>query len=149
MSPNFRFELKIIGSGFFLREALRAFATETEKYDRRKKEIEKRRQLDDAEAIRVVERLVKSHQDSIDQFRKGGREDLVEYEQRQLATIQTYLPARLPPEEIELQVREAIAAVGGQGPGDSGKVMQRLSAQLRGQADLREVSRRVPELLRV
>jgi uncharacterized protein YqeY len=112
-------------------------------------EIEKRRQLDEAEAVRVVERLVKRHQDSIDQFRKGGREDLVEYEQRQLATVQAYLPARLPPEEIDRQVREAIAAVGAQGPGDSGKVMQRLSAALRGQADMREVNRRVQELLRV
>jgi uncharacterized protein YqeY len=111
-------------------------------------EIEKQRQLDEAEGLRVVERIIKRHQDSIDQFRKGGRDDLVEYEQRQLATIQSYLPARLPPEEIEQQVREAIAAVGAQGPADSGKVMQRLAAALRGQADLREVSRRVQELLR-
>lgn len=106
-----------------------------------------RRALGDEETLRVVERLVKRHQDSIEQFEKGGRPDLVAHEQAQLATIQSYLPERMPREEIEARVRSAIAETGASGRGEMGKVMQRLSGDLRGKADLKEVSRVVQELL--
>lgn len=111
-------------------------------------EIEKQRQLEDAESARVVERLVKRHEESIEQFKKGGRADLVEYEEAQLATVRGYLPRQLPTEQVEARVRAAIAATGATGPADSGRVMQKLAAELRGQTDLKKVSQLVQELLR-
>ena len=115
-------------------------------------EIERRRQLDDAQLRRVVERLIRRHEDSIEQFKKGGRQDLVEYEEAQLTTVRSYL-AHLPrtelaPEEVEARVRAAIAETGATGPADSGRVMQKLAAELRGQTDLKQVNQMVQELLR-
>jgi len=110
-------------------------------------EIERRRPLTDEESLVVVERLVKRHQDSIEQFRKGGRADLVAYEQAQLAAIQGYLPERLPREEIAARVQAAIEETGARNRADTGRVMQRLAGELRGRADLKEVSRLVQERL--
>ena len=110
-------------------------------------EIERQRQLTDDESVRVVERLVKRHRESIEQFERGGRSDLVAFEQEQLATVQAYLPEQLSPDEIRQRVRAASDATGASGPGETGKVMQRLSAELRGKADLKHVSQLVRELL--
>lgn len=110
-------------------------------------EIEVQRPLEDAEALRVIDRLVKRHRDSIEQFEKGGRPDLVAHEQTQMAVIQAYLPERIGPADLEEQVRAAILQTGAHGRSDSGKVMQVLAAQLRGKADLSEVSRIVREQL--
>src|SRR4051812_17836049 len=104
-------------------------------------EIEIQRPLEDAEAIRVIDRLVKRHRDSIEQFEKGGRPDLVAHEQAQLSVIQAYLPERSGASDLEEQVRAAIAQTGARERSESGKVMQVLAAQLRGKADLSEVSR--------
>jgi hypothetical protein len=106
-----------------------------------------RRPLSDEQALQVVERLVKRHRDSIEQFQKGGRRDLVEHEESQLAAIQGYLPEMMPREQIEERVRLVIAETGATGRGEMGKVMQRLSGELRGRADLKEVSRVVQEML--
>ena len=110
-------------------------------------EIERRRPLTDEETLVVVQRLVKRHQDSIEQFERGGRPDLVAYEQAQLAAIRSYLPERLPREEIEVHVQAAIQETGARNRADAGRVMQRLAGELRGRADLREVSRLVQERL--
>jgi uncharacterized protein len=110
-------------------------------------EIEAQRPLDDGEAIRVIDRLVKRHRDSIELFEKGGRPDLVAHEQAQLAVIQAYLPERIGLADLEAQVRAAILQTGARGRSDSGKVMQLLAAQLRGKADLSEVNRIVREQL--
>jgi uncharacterized protein YqeY len=110
-------------------------------------EIERRRPLTDEETLVVVQRLVKRHQDSIEQFERGGRPDLVAYEQAQLAAIRSYLPERLPWEEIEAHVQAAIQETGARSRADAGRVMQRLAGELRGRADLREVSRLVQERL--
>jgi uncharacterized protein YqeY len=110
-------------------------------------EIERQRQLTNDESIRVVERLVKRHRESIEQFERGGRPDLVAVEQDQLRTIQDYLPQQLSTDEIVQRVRAAIAATGANNASDSGKVMQRLASELRGKADLKEVSRLVREQL--
>ena len=107
-----------------------------------------RRPLTDQEAQRVVERLVKRHQDSIAEFRKGNRQDLVDREQAQLAVVASYLPYQLYGRaEIETAVREAIAQTGAQGPRELGKVMGRLSGELRGKADMNEVRQVAQELL--
>ena len=106
-----------------------------------------RRALSDDEALRVVERLVKRHRDSIEQFEKGGRADLVAHEQTQLAVIQQYLPQQMSREEIEARVRAVIDETGASSRRDMGKVMPRVSADLRGKADMSQVSRVVQELL--
>jgi uncharacterized protein YqeY len=110
-------------------------------------EIERQRPLTEDEGIRVVERLVKRHRESIEQFEQGGRADLVTFEQAQLEAVRGYLPQQLSPEEITERVRGAIAATGATGPGDSGRVMQRLASELRGKADLKAVSQVVREQL--
>jgi uncharacterized protein YqeY len=110
-------------------------------------EIDSGRRLNEDETLRVVERVVRRHHDSIEQFQKGGRADLVAHEQAQLAAIQIYLPQKMPREEIEVHVRAAINETGARGRGDTGKLMQRLAGELRGKADLKEVNRVVQELL--
>lgn len=110
-------------------------------------EIERQHTLSDSEVLAVIERLIKRHQDSIEQFRQGNRPDLVAREEAQMAAIRAYLPERLTREEIEARVRAAIAETGARGRGDVGKVMQRLAPELRGRADLKEVNRVVQDLL--
>lgn len=110
-------------------------------------EIERQHTLSDGEVLAVIERLIKRHQDSIEQFRQGNRLDLVAREEAQMAAIRAYLPERLTREEIEARVRAAIAETGARGRGDVGKVMQRLAPELRGRADLKEVNRVVQDLL--
>lgn len=107
-----------------------------------------RRPLTDEESQRVVERLVKRHQDSIAEFRKGNRQDLVDREEAQLAVVVSYLPYRLYGRAaIAVAVRAAIAQTGAQGPRELGKVMGRLSGELRGKADMNEVRQVAQELL--
>ena len=107
-----------------------------------------RRSLDDEEIVRVVERLVKRHQDSIAEFRKGGRADLIAREEAQLAVIAGYLPYTLySRDQIEAAVRAAIAETGASGPRDLGKLMPRLSAELRGKADMNDVRQVAQDLL--
>jgi uncharacterized protein YqeY len=110
-------------------------------------EIDQQRRLNDDDVLRVVERVVKRHHDSIEQFQKGGRADLVAHEQAQLAVVKSYLPERMPREEIEAHVKAAITETGARGRGDTGKLMQRLAGELRGKADLKEVNRVVQEQL--
>jgi uncharacterized protein YqeY len=91
-------------------------------------------------------RLGKRHRQSIDEFRRAGREDLVAHEESQLAVIQAYLPQQLDAEELAARVRAAIAETGASGRRDMGRVMAHL-ADLRGRADMAEVSRLVQALL--
>jgi uncharacterized protein len=106
-----------------------------------------RHTLNDDEVLRVVERLVKRHRDSIEQFERGSRSDLVAHERAQLAVIQNYLPQQMSREEIEARVRAVIEETGATSRRDMGKVMPRLSADLRGKADMSQVSSVVQELL--
>jgi uncharacterized protein YqeY len=106
-----------------------------------------RRSLTDDETLRLFQRLVKRHHDSIEQFQRGGRSDLVAHEEAQLAIIQGYLPQQMGRDEIEALVRSVIAETGATSRRDMGKVMPRLTQELRGRADPREVNRVVQELL--
>jgi uncharacterized protein YqeY len=107
-----------------------------------------RRALSDEQIVGVVERLVKRHQDSIAEFQKAGRDDLVRHEESQLAIVAEYLPYKLFTQaEIEAAVRTAITETGASGPRDLGKLMPRLSGELRGKADMNQVRRVVQEML--
>ena len=96
------------------------------------KEVEKKRDLDDAEVLQVVAALVKQRRDSIEQFTNAGRTDLVEKETAELTVLQAYLPAAATPEEINAAVAEAIAETGASSPKDMGKVMKAVMPKLAG-----------------
>lgn len=110
-------------------------------------EIDKGSPLDDAEAIEVIAREVKRHRESITEFTKGNRQDLVMQEEAELAALLEYLPAQMSREEIAEAARKVIGQVGARGPADKGKVMGQLMPQVKGKADGREVSDVVSELL--
>src|SRR5882762_8859473 len=88
------------------------------------KSVEKGRDLDEAEERQVVTSLVKQRRDSIEQFAKGGRQDLVDKETAEIAVFEAYLPAAADPAIIERAVTEAIADTGAASPKDMGRVMK-------------------------
>lgn len=111
-------------------------------------EIEKRGQeLPEADVLAILQRQVKQRRDSIEQFERGGREDLAEIERAEIAVIEDYLPEQLSEEEIEAAARRVIEQVGASGPGDRGKVMGPLMKELRGKADGSAVNAAVSKLL--
>ena len=96
------------------------------------REVERGRPLDDSEALQVVAALVKQRRDSIEQFTKGGRQDLVDKETAELAILQSYLPPSVDTAELEKAVEESIAATGATSAKDMGKVMKAVMAALSG-----------------
>lgn len=110
--------------------------------------IDKRKKtLDDAEVIAVVKKQIKQRQDSIEQFQKGNRQDLVEKEVKELKILETYLPEQLSPDAVKAIIKEAVALMGASGPKDMGKVMKEVLAKIQGQADGKLVSDLVKETL--
>ncbi len=110
-------------------------------------EIDKGASLDDSGVIDVLSREVRRHRESIAEFSKGNRPDLVTKEEAELAMLLEYLPPQMSREEIAQAARKAIEQVGARGPGDKGKVMSQLMPQLKGKAEGREISDVVSELL--
>ena len=110
-------------------------------------EIEKGGPLDDSGVLAVIAKQAKQRRESAEEFRKGGRQDLVEREEAEEAVLQAYLPAAMSREEIATAARKVIAEVGAQGPRDVGKVMPVLVKQLAGRAEGSEISAVVRELL--
>ena len=111
------------------------------------KEIDKRRPLTDEETAETIRSLIKQRKDSIEQFTKGGRQDLVDKETAEVAVLEVYLPQQLSREEVEKTVREVIAQTGAQGAKDMGKVMKALMPVLAGRADNKLVSELVKHAL--
>ena len=96
------------------------------------KEVEKARALEVGEELQVVAALIKQRRDSIDQFRKGGREDLVAKEQYEVVLLEAMLPPPVSAEEIEAAVAKAVAETGAASPKDMGRVMKAAMAALAG-----------------
>jgi uncharacterized protein YqeY len=112
------------------------------------KGVEKGRDLDDAEVLQVIASLVKQRRDSIEQFTKAGRTDLVDKETAELNILQAYLPAGATPDEINAAVAEAIAETGASSPKDMGKVMKAVMPKLAGKnADGKAVNEAVRRTL--
>ena len=112
------------------------------------REIEKGSELDDEEMIKLLRSMVKQRRDSIEQFTKGGRDDLVAHEQAEVVVIEGYLPQSASAEEIEAAVIAAITETGANSIKDMGKVMKAAQAQLAGKnADGRTVSEMVKSRL--
>ena len=112
------------------------------------KEVEKMKPLDENEVIAVLNTLVKQRRDSIDQFRKGGREELAQKEEAEIGIIQKYLPAAASEEDIQQAIAQAIRETGAASMKDLGKVMKATLALLAGKsADGARVSQMVKEKL--
>jgi uncharacterized protein YqeY len=106
-----------------------------------------RREYTDDEVAGVVAREVKTRRESVEAFRKGGREDLAAKEESEIGVLAAFLPEQLNEAEIEALVTEAIGATGAAGPRDMGKVMGWLAPRTKGRADGRVVSQAVGRAL--
>ena len=113
----------------------------------KQREVDERIELGDADIVAIVDKLVKQRKDSIDAFTKAGRTDLVDKETAELGVLQGYLPQRLGADEIAAEVNAIVASLGAAGPGDMGKVMAAVKAQLAGKADMGLVSAAVKAAL--
>ena len=105
--------------------------------------MDNRTELDDAAVLSVLEKMVKQRKDSVEQFEKGGREDLANIERAEIEILQNYLPEQLSDEELNALIDEAIAATGAESIRDMGKVMGLIKAKAAGRADMGAVGARV------
>jgi uncharacterized protein YqeY len=113
----------------------------------KQREVDERIELDDAQTLAVLDKMVKQRRDSISQYEGAGREDLAEVERFEVGVIQGYLPAALSDAEIAALLEEAIAASGAAAMSDMGKVMNVLRPQIQGRADMGAVSALVKQRL--
>jgi uncharacterized protein YqeY len=110
--------------------------------------IEKKKErLDDSDCIAVIKRIIKQHQDSIEQFTKGSRLDLAEKEIQEMAVLKVYLPPEMPADEIKKFIEEAISSTGAQGMKDMGKVIKEVKSKAGDSADGKVISDLVKERL--
>jgi uncharacterized protein YqeY len=110
-------------------------------------EIAKQKSLDDSDVLDVIAKEAKQRRESITEFKKADRQDLSDKEEAELAILLEYLPQQMSREEIIAAARGVIEEMGAQGPGDKGKVMQKLIPQLKGKAEGRDINEVVTELL--
>ncbi len=106
----------------------------------KQREVDERKDMIDADVVSVMEKMIKQRHDSIEQFRKGGRQDLIDVEQFELSVLRAYMPQALSDAEVEAAVAAAIQSSGAMGMSDMGKVMAILKPQLAGRADMGKVS---------
>ncbi len=99
-------------------------------------EVDQRKDVDDTVALTILDKMVKQRRDSIAQFEKADRQDLIEVEQFEIGIISQYLPQQLTEDEISTLVDEAVKAVGAEGIRDMGKVMGILKPKVQGRADM-------------
>lgn len=111
------------------------------------REVDKRGPLTDTEVLQVISTSCKQRQEAIEQFRRGGRQDLVDKESAELCILQSYLPAPLTSEELQAMVQEAIREVQATSVKEMGKVMAILMPKVTGRADGRAVNTLVREAL--
>ena len=110
-------------------------------------EIARQAELKDSDILGIIAKEARQREESIAAFKQGNRQDLVSQEESELAILKTYLPQQIAREEIVAEARRIITEVGAKGPGDKGKVMPKLVAELKGRADGREINEVVTELL--
>jgi uncharacterized protein YqeY len=107
----------------------------------KQREIDERIELDDAQIVQVVEKLIKQRKDAASQFAAAGRAELAAAEQFEIEVLSAYMPEALSAEEIAVAVQSALTEAGAASPADMGKVMALLNPRLAGKADMAEVSR--------
>src|SRR5215475_15337257 len=99
--------------------------------------------LDDKGVLQVIQTLIKQRRDSVEQFRAGGRPELADKEEKEIAKLQSYLPSQMSADELRAEVRAAIAQVGAKGPKDMGAVMKVVLPRVSGKAEGKAVSEAV------
>ncbi len=110
-------------------------------------QIDHKRELEDDLVIDVVGKQIKMRNDSLVEFKKANRMDLVDQTNAELAVLKEYLPEQLSKEEVEKIIEEAFVKVAPTGAKDMGKIMQEVSPKLKGKADMKEVSSLIKEKL--
>jgi len=113
----------------------------------KQKEVDERITLDDVAVVAIVDKLIKQRKDSIAAFTQAARPDLADKEAAEMKVLEAYLPVRLSAEEIQAAVQAIVTDLGAKGPGDMGKVMGAVKAQLAGKADMGLVSASVKAAL--
>ncbi|HAJ91986.1 MAG TPA: glutamyl-tRNA amidotransferase [Gammaproteobacteria bacterium] len=106
----------------------------------KQQEVDERIELDDTQVLALLDKMCKQRRESISQFEKAGRDDLIAQEVSELELIQTYLPEQLGDDEIAALIDEAMTATGAASIKDMGKVMGQLKPKLQGRADMGAVS---------
>jgi len=117
------------------RDAIRLLTAEM-----KRKEVDDRKALTDADVLSIIDKMIKQRRDSIAQFEKGGRQDLADTEKFELDVLQVYMPQAMSEAEIADAVAASVAEAGAKGPADMGKVMAVLKSKLAGRADMSKVS---------
>ena len=118
----------------------------------KQKEVDERVVVDDVMAVAIVDKLIKQRKDSIEAFEKAQRQDLADKEKSEMRVLQAYLPARMSSDEVTVEVKAIVATLAAElgravGPGDMGKVMGAVKAQLAGKAEMGQVSAAVKAAL--
>ena len=119
----------------FVRDTLRLFMAEVQRF-----EIDNKEEVDDAKAVQIINKMIKQRNDSISQFRNGGRDDLADKEQSEVDVLSKYKPEQLSEEDVAVKVKKAIAETNASSMADMGKVMGILKSTLAGTADMGMVS---------
>ena len=125
-----------------VRDTIRMFLSEVQRF-----EIDNKEDVDDAKALQIINKMIKQRNDSISQFKEGGRDDLADKEQKEVDILSKYKPQQLSEEEITSKVIGAIKESGADSMQDIGKVMGLLKSSLAGSADMGIVSKIVKEQL--
>jgi len=124
-----------------VRDTIRMFLSEVQRY-----EIDNKEEVDDTKALQIINKMIKQRNDSISQFKSGGRNDLAEIEEKEVDVLAKYKPAQLSEDEVILKVKEAIEQSGATSMQDMGKVMGVLKT-LSGSADMGLISKIVKDQL--
>ncbi len=111
--------------------------------DIKRVEVDSRQTLDDAALLGVLEKAIKQRRDSVEQFTKGGRDDLAAKEQAEIAVLETYLPEQLSEAELDALIDRVIETTGAESIRDMGKVMGAIKSEAAGRADMGSVGARV------
>jgi len=112
-----------------------------------RREVDERTELGEEEVLAVVQKMIKQGRDAIEQFEKGGRDDLVQKEAATLAVLETYLPEQLDDDKLAALIDQALTETDAQSIRDMGKVMGWLKARVQGRADMGAVSASIKQKL--
>ena len=132
----------MLDKNVLVRDTIRMFLSEVQRF-----EIDNKEEVDDVKALQIINKMIKQRNDSISQFKEGGREDLADREQQEVEILSKYKPKQLSEEDITEKVKNAIEETGAESMQDIGKVMGVLKSALAGSADMGLVSKIVKDQL--
>jgi uncharacterized protein len=109
----------------------------------KQREVDERIALDDAQVLSVLEKMIKQRKESLEQFKAGNRQDLVDKEAAEITLLKSYMPSPLSDAELDALINEAVAASGAMSIKDMGKVMAFIKAKAQGRADMAAVGAKI------